>query len=183
MYETERLLLKTADSGDVAGILSFLIRNRDFLSETEPARDEAYFSFESQANIVRDEKIMMKDGSLLKFWMMKKEEPGRMIGSVSFNSIIRGPFQSCFLGYRLDQSEINKGYMFEALEEAIKIAFHEYNLHRIETNIMPSNEPSLRLVEKLGFRNEGFSPEYLLVNGRWEDHVRMVLLNEKWRGE
>ncbi|WP_278244288.1 GNAT family N-acetyltransferase [Caldisalinibacter kiritimatiensis] len=92
--------------------------------------------------------------------------------------MVRGPFLSCFLGYKLDKDEVNKGYMTEALKMGIDIAFNELKLHRIEANIMPKNEASLRIVKKLGFYEEGVAKKYLKINGKWEDHIHMVLLNE-----
>nr|WP_281201113.1 GNAT family N-acetyltransferase [Orenia metallireducens] len=93
--------------------------------------------------------------------------------------MVRGCFQSCYLGYHLDKEEVNNGYMTEALEEAINFLFEEFKLHRIEANIMPKNNPSLRVVQKLGFYNEGLAKKYLTINGKWEDHIHMVLLNEE----
>lgn len=183
MYETERLLLKVATPDDVAAIVSYLIRNRDFLMETEPPRDDRYYSFEYQAGEILHERKMMENGQLLKLWIVKRENPTQMIGTVSFNTIIRGPFQSCFLGYRLDYAEVRRGYMTEALREAIRVLFGECRLHRVEANILPGNGPSLRVVERLGFHYEGLALRYLLVNGKWEDHIRMVLLNDRWAGD
>ncbi|EOD01178.1 Ribosomal-protein-S5p-alanine acetyltransferase [Caldisalinibacter kiritimatiensis] len=68
--------------------------------------------------------------------------------------------------------------MTEALKMGIDIAFNELKLHRIEANIMPKNEASLRIVKKLGFYEEGVAKKYLKINGKWEDHIHMVLLNE-----
>ena len=86
---------------------------------------------------------------------------------------------SCHLGYKLDKDEVNKGYVTEAIQKGIDIMFNELKLHRIEANIMPKNKCSLRVVEKLGFYNEGLAYKYLKINGKWEDHIHMVLLNDK----
>lgn len=72
---------------------------------------------------------------------------------------------------------LNKGIMTEALSVIIPIAFDELNLHRLEANIMPSNQASIRVVEKLGFYQEGYSKEYLFINGSWRDHIHMVLIS------
>ncbi|WP_330651588.1 GNAT family N-acetyltransferase [Tepidibacter aestuarii] len=69
--------------------------------------------------------------------------------------------------------------MSEAIKKGIDIIFNQYKLHRIEANIMPKNKASLRVVEKLGFYNEGLALKYLKINGKWEDHIHMVLLNDK----
>ncbi|WP_330587983.1 GNAT family N-acetyltransferase [Anaerocolumna sedimenticola] len=102
-----------------------------------------------------------------------------MVGTIAFTNIVRGVFLSCFLGYKLDRFEINKGYMTEAVSRGIEIMFQDYRLHRIEANIMPKNVRSLKVVAKLGFYNEGIARNYLKINGKWEDHIHMVLLNEK----
>jgi len=64
---------------------------------------------------------------------------------------------------------------------ALRHAFRPLKLHRVEANIQPENVASIRLVERLGFRREGFSPRYLKIGGRWRDHVRYALLAEEWR--
>ena len=86
---------------------------------------------------------------------------------------------SCHLGYKLDKDHINKGFMTEAVKKGIEIIFNEYRLHRIEANIMPHNRGSARVVEKLGFYNEGLARQYLKINNNWEDHIHWVLLNDK----
>ncbi len=77
----------------------------------------------------------------------------------------------------MDGQILNKGYMTEAIEKGISIMFSGYKLHRIEANVIPRNKRSLRVVEKLGFKHEGFSPKYLKINGVWEDHERFAILN------
>ena len=67
----------------------------------------------------------------------------------------------------------------EAVQKGSDVIFNEMNLHRIEANIMPKNKRSIRVVEKLGFCNEGLSRNYLKICGKWEDHIHMVLLNDK----
>ena len=115
---------------------------------------------------------------MLRLWILRKEEPERVIGTVALDNIVRGPFLSCFVGYRLDGDHINQGYTTEALKELVRIAFQELGLHRLEANIMPRNSRSLKVVEKLGFKNEGTSRDYLKINGKWEDHIHMVLLKK-----
>ena len=98
---------------------------------------------------------------------------------MALSNIVRGAFQSCHLGYRLDGTEQRKGYMTEAVKELTAYAFQNLNLHRIEANIMPHNMASLKVTEKLGFYHEGLAKQYLRINGRWEDHIHTVLLNEE----
>lgn len=80
----------------------------------------------------------------------------------------------------MDERWVDQGYMTEAVARVARIAFQELRLHRIEANIMPWNKRSLRVAEKCGFVGEGVSRAYLRINGKWEDHVHMVLLNDAW---
>ncbi len=179
VYETERLLLKILDERHANPVADYFSRNRTFLDEWERPREDAFFEVTYQEKQLRREQMEMKRGKLFKLWLFKKEEEGQIIGSVAFSNILRGPFQSCFLGYRLDRTQLNRGYMTEAPEMGIEIIFRELGLHRIEANIMPRNTPSIHLVEKLGFHQEGLARDYLMINGKWEDHIHMVLLNDK----
>jgi len=105
----------------------------------------------------------------------------RLVGVVNLNEIVRGSFQSAYLGYYLFLPYEGRGYMAEGLQLVLHRAFRELGLHRVEANIQPENERSLRLVQRLGFRREGFSPRYLKVGARWRDHERWALLAEEWR--
>lgn len=178
VYETERLLLKVIDSTYAGQVLDYYIRNKDFLEEWEPVRDDKFYTLEAQAEQLEKDTKNMEEGRMLRLWVFEKSS-GRLVGSVAFNNIVRGAFLSCHLGYKSDSSTINKGYMTEAIRKGIEVIFDEYKLHRIEANIMPKNKASMRVVEKLGFYNEGLAYKYLRINGVWEDHIHMVLLNDK----
>ena len=179
VYETDRLLLKILDPSHAELTLDYYLRNRAFLEEWEPVREEAFYTLEKQREILTQEQADIESGRLFRVWIFKKGEENSAIGTFGFSNIVRGAFLSCFLGYKLDGREICKGYMTEALQRGIAVMFEEYGLHRIEANIMPKNEASLRVVEKLGFCCEGLSTKYLKINGVWEDHIHMVLLNDK----
>lgn len=177
IIKTKRLILKNLDEKAAAEVLDYYQRNKEFLNEWEARKKEEYFTLNYQSKLLKKQKIKMENGTLFRFWIYKKSN-NQLIGSIAFNNIIRGAFQSCHLGYKLDKDEINQGYMTEALKAAIDYAFKELKLHRIEANIMPKNKASLKVVEKLDFINEGISKNYLKINGSWEDHIHMVLLNE-----
>jgi ribosomal-protein-alanine N-acetyltransferase len=117
---------------------------------------------------------------MARFWLFKREDAAfaTAIGNIAFNNIVRGAFQSCHLGYQLDEREVNQGFMTEALRRAIDYAFDDMKLHRIEANVMPRNQRSRRVVEKLGFAEEGLARQYLKINGVWEDHIHYIILNE-----
>lgn len=99
-----------------------------------------------------------------------------LLGIVNLGEIVRGSFQSCYMGYWIGARHARQGHMTEALCHAVELAFTELGLHRIEANIRPENEPSLRVIQRLGFRREGYSPRYLEIDGEWRDHERWALL-------
>jgi ribosomal-protein-alanine N-acetyltransferase len=72
--------------------------------------------------------------------------------------------------------------MTEGLRDVVSRAFRTIRLHRLEANIQTGNDASRRLVQRLGFRMEGFSPRYLKISGKWRDHERWALTAEEWPG-
>ena len=108
-------------------------------------------------------------------------ETGEIAGVFTISQIVRGAFQSAYLGYYAHQRHANRGYMREAMVQTVDHAFGRLALHRLEANIQPDNVASKALVARAGFRMEGFSPRYLKVGGRWRDHERWAILRENWK--
>jgi ribosomal-protein-alanine N-acetyltransferase len=106
---------------------------------------------------------------------------GRIAGIINVSEIIRGFFQSAFLGYYGMAGLSGRGLMSEALAIVVTHAFTDLGLHRLEANIQPDNQPSLALVRRLGFRREGYSARYLRIGGEWRDHERWAILADEWR--
>ncbi len=174
---TQNLILRTLDAADALKVLEYFDRNRAFLRPWEPERGEEFYTANYHRELLEAEQAEMDAGRMVKFWLFRKDEPERVIGSLAFNNIVRGCFLSCFLGYRLDAQETGRGYMTEAVLRGAEIMFNECGLHRIEANIIPRNAASLRVAAKAGFTSEGLARKYLKINGVWEDHIHMVLLN------
>lgn len=179
IYETERLYLKVLDKLYAKLVLDYYYRNKDFLKEWEALRSEDFFNLEFQENLLENNLVDFLIGNSLRLWIFKKDDNNKIIGSIAFNTIVRGCFSSCHLGYKIDKYETNKGYITEAAKKGIDIIFNDYDLHRIEANVMPKNKASLRALEKLGFHEEGLAYKYLEINGKWEDHIYLALLNDK----
>ncbi len=107
-------------------------------------------------------------------------DKGPLIGEVSLGSVQRGPFQSANVGYWIDEASAGRGYMPEAVAVILRQAFEHLGLHRVEAAIVPRNDRSRRVAEKLGMRDEGISSRFLQIRGVWEDHVRYAITVEEW---
>ena len=104
-----------------------------------------------------------------------------ILGAISLGHIIRGNLHSAFVGYYIGGPFARQGYMTEALQLALRFAFNQLRLNRLEANIQPRNLASKSLVRRAGFVREGISRRYLKVCGRWQDHERWAILAEDWR--
>lgn len=178
-YETKRLKLVVLDPMHAEAVLKFYLNNVDFLAPWESERPEGFYTVSFQRKVLSLEEEAFLKGQMVRLWIFSKDDFGLMdpLGSISLTNIIRGVFQSCFLGYKLDKSSTGMGYMTEAVEKVVQIAFVDLGLHRIEANIMPRNIKSMQVAIRAGFENEGLAKSYLRINGVWEDHYHMVKIN------
>lgn len=108
-------------------------------------------------------------------------DTGELILEIHVSNIVRGVFQACHIGYKIDQQWQGKGLMFEALTAVIQYLFDNRKLHRIMANYQPDNVRSGRLLQRLGFTEEGLAKDYLFLNGQWRDHVLTALCNSHWQ--
>lgn len=107
-------------------------------------------------------------------------EDDALVGVFNLSEIIRGAFESAYLGYYAFAPHAGHGYMAEGLELLLRFAFRALALHRVEVNVQPENRRSLALVRRAGFVREGFSRRYVRIGRRWCDHVRLALLADEW---
>jgi ribosomal-protein-alanine N-acetyltransferase len=113
-------------------------------------------------------------------FIARERESNRIVGVINLSEIVRGFFQSAYMGYYGVAGMNGRGFMCEAVGLVITHAFLQLGLHRIEANIQPGNETSRALAKRLGFRQEGYSPRYLKINGEWRDHERWAILSDEW---
>ena len=103
---------------------------------------------------------------------------GRLAGQVTVDNIVRGALRSGHLGYWVDSAVAGRGIASLAVALVCDHAFGPVGLHRLQADIRPENRPSRRLVERLGFRQEGLFRSYLDIDGGWRDHLAYALLVE-----
>ncbi|GAA1359936.1 GNAT family N-acetyltransferase [Streptomyces beijiangensis] len=104
--------------------------------------------------------------------------PGRIAGFININNIVEGAFLSGALGYGAFAHSTGRGLMGEGLGLVTRYAFGTLGLHRLEVNIQPANKASIALVRRAGYRLEGYSPDFLHIDGAWRDHERWAITAE-----
>lgn len=176
-----RVLLRPLEAADFPKWQEVRRRNVDWLTKWEPARlpgtpdvveDAQAFSVRCSAR-QRERQL----GTGYGFGIFVE---GVFGGEINLNSLQRGPFQSAYVGYWIDEAMAGHGYVPEAFVVAARFAFEELNLHRIQAAIVPRNAASRRVAEKLKLRDEGTAERYLEIDGVWEDHIRFAMTSEEW---
>ncbi|QEL57268.1 GNAT family N-acetyltransferase [Chromobacterium paludis] len=175
--DTPRLKLLPAHPDLTAAALDYHSRNRAHLEPWGPTPGPQYYSEDYWRTQMRQGARSWTEGHSARFLLATREQPDRVIGTVGFSNIVRGVFQACHLGYGVDQACEGQGLMREALQAAIRFAFDDLKLHRIQANYQPANARSAALLQRLGFTVEGQAKDYLFLNGAWRDHVLTSLLN------
>lgn len=112
------------------------------------------------------------------FWLLHSKHS--LVGVVNVSEIVRGCFQSAYLGYFLFEFAAGQGHMTAGLRMVLDRSFGHLGLHRLEANVQPENLRSIQLIRRLGFQKEGFSPRYLRIDGEWRDHERWAILADDW---
>jgi len=153
---------------DVPAITELTRANRDFLAPWEPVRDEEYFTEAVQATIVATGLAAYERGTGVPHVIL---DDGELLGRINLNDIVRGPFLSCHLGYWVAQAANGRGVATAAVAAIARVAFDEFGLHRIQAGTLRHNTGSQRVLERNGFVRFGVAPEYLNIDGRWQDHV------------
>jgi [ribosomal protein S5]-alanine N-acetyltransferase len=101
-------------------------------------------------------------------------------GEINLSGVTRGAVQGATVGYWIDEARAGRSYMPESVVVVARHAFENLGLHRLEICIIPRNDRSRRVVEKLGVRCEGLAERLLEIDGRWEDHLRFAITAEEW---
>jgi ribosomal-protein-alanine N-acetyltransferase len=125
--------------------------------------------------------IRRAQGDDFEAFLIARSEDDAIVGAVDLSHIFHGPFRNAYLGFYALGDNVAHGYMTAGIELVMRHAFADLGLHRVEANVQPQNERSKALLRRLGFRQEGFSPRYLKIGGRWRDHERWAVLAEEWR--
>jgi len=177
-----RVMLRPLEVGDHAAWREVRVRCKDWLERWEPLPDPG-----STDPVGDRDAFRARCGA----WERQRQFDtaygfgiflldGTFAGEVSLGSVLRGPFQSSFIGYWIDEMQAGRGYVPEAVALAVRFGFDTLGLHRMEAAIVPRNANSRRVAAKLGLRDEGVAERFLQIRGVWEDHVRYAITYEEW---
>lgn len=173
---TARTLLTVLPPERADLMLDFYLRNRTHLAPWEPRREESFYTLAHWQARLRDGYGQFFDGSAVQLAALDLRGE-RVLATCNFTNIMMGMFKACHLGYAIDHVHQGQGLMHEVVAAGIDYLFRERGLHRIMAGYMPANLRSGALLERLGFEREGYAKDYLMINGRWEDHVLTALIN------
>ncbi|MFI7336793.1 GNAT family N-acetyltransferase [Streptomyces sp. NPDC050085] len=111
-------------------------------------------------------------------FLVCERDSGAIAGFININNVVQGGFRCGALGYGAFAHAAGRGLMSEGLGLVVRYAFGPLGLHRLEINAQPGNAASLALARRAGFRLEGFSPDFLFIDGAWRDHERWAITAE-----
>lgn len=176
-----RIVLRPLTVSDFAAFQEVRRRNVEWLTRWEPRRlpgqpdpAESFDSFAARCSARQRERQL---GTGYGFGIFVD---GRFAGEINLSAVQRGPMQAGNIGYWVDSAQAGRGYCPEAVVVLAGFAFDELALHRLQISIVPRNQPSRRVMEKLGIRCEGVAVGLLQINGEWEDHMQFAVVAEDW---
>lgn len=158
---------------DVPILTELLTANRDHLAPWDPIRPDDYFTVAGQRGVMDTLLAGLAAGTTVPQVIL---DDGEVVGRITLNNVIRGPLQSCSVGYWVDAGHTGRGVAGAALALIARVAFGELDLHRIEAGTLLHNVASQRVLERNGFVRFGVAPRAIKIAGRWQDHVLFQLL-------
>lgn len=151
---------------DVAALAEAYQRNREHLAPWDPYRPPSFYTLPGQTEVVGRQLEAVRAGTLLA-WVLT--DGAAILGRVSLNNIVRGPFCSTSIGYWVDVGHLGRGLASAAVEFACDRA-RQSGLHRVEASTLVHNQGSQAVLARAGFELYGTASRYLHIAGRWQDH-------------
>jgi len=176
-----RLVLRAARPSDYTAWRDLRRSSRDFLRPFEPRWSESDLTARVFAARLRRGREEARAGTDYSFFLFIRDKDAEVLaGGITLSNIRRRAAQFVNLGYWMGQPYAGRGLMTEAVGLAVPFCFETLGLHRIHAAFMPHNMASRRVLEKNGFREEGFAEHYLQIDGKWADHVLFGLTRERY---
>jgi len=165
--------LRLVTEDDAEELTPLLVRSREHLRPWEPARDDAFFTPEVQRELIAGALGQHATGTALPLVITAG---GVLAGRLTVNGVVRGALQSASLGYWVDVEHCGRGVATAAVAAAVRLAFGQMGLHRLQADTLLRNTASQRVLARNGFTRIGTAPRYLNIDGRWQDcHLHQLL--------
>jgi len=175
-YETKHLILLPSDECFAPLTLEYRLRNKEDFAQWDSMHSEEFYTLDFQREMLRAEQSLLLRGQGVRFYSFLKDDPDMIIGNISFAYLNEDYGHRSTIGYRTDKDHRRCGYAFEAASCLIPEVASTYQLKRIEADILPENQASRALIEKLGFEYEGIARSSHEINGKERDHLRFSLI-------
>jgi [ribosomal protein S5]-alanine N-acetyltransferase len=176
-----RVTLRAPRRGDYTAWRDLRRESRDFLKPYEPRWSEADLSRRVFAARLKRGRAEARAGTDYTFFIFLDEEGREVLaGGLTLSNIRRRAAQFVNLGYWMGRRYAGQGVMTEAVGVILPFVFTTLGLHRIHAAFLPANTASRRVLEKNGFKEEGFADNYLQIDGKWCDHVLFGLTRERY---
>ncbi len=179
--ENARIRLRPAQARDWQAWAGLREASRAFLTPWEPTWPADALSRGAFLRRLRRQAAEWRDDEGYGFLAFRPDQD-TLVGGIGLSNVRRGVAQAATLGYWIGQPHARRGHTLEATRLILDFAFGQLGLHRVEAACLPGNDASRGLLEKAGFRHEGFARGYLRIDGAWRDHVLYALLREDWKG-
>lgn len=170
-----RLVLRPLTMKDARAWRQVRSENSKWLTRWEATAPEPMDALPTYRQMIRTLSAQARAGTALPFAI---EVDDRFAGQLTVSGISWGSLKSASIGYWIDERYAGRGLTPTAVAMTTDYLFFSLGLHRVEINIRPENAASLRVVEKLGFRDEGVRVQYLHIAGDWRDHRTFALVSD-----
>ena len=170
--------LRQLKKSDARRLQALLIKDRAWLSPWEATTPGIRYPIDAR-DLVRNLLYQQRKGTGLAFII---EVDGALAGQINVANILYGSVSSATVGYWIGKDFAGRGAMPIAVALTIDYLFDELGLHRVEIDIRPENEASLRVVEKLKLREEGLKERFIHIDGQWRDHRVFAITSEERKG-
>jgi [ribosomal protein S5]-alanine N-acetyltransferase len=183
-FDTARLTVRLARPGMEASMVRFLEENYvGHLDRWSPPMAAEFFTerFWAERLALAVDELAADRSARFVLQPLGAGAGGAILGTCNYSNFVRGAFHACHLGYQVGRAHEGRGLMAEGLRASNAFVFDTLRMHRIMANFRPENDRSRRLLERLGFVEEGFARAYLFIDGAWRDHVLTSLVNPAYR--
>ena len=169
------LYLKAPSNFNFNQWVALRTKSQTFLKPWEPRWPQDDLSKIGFQRRLKSYSAQKQNGSARTYFLFRRSD-NQLIGGISLTRITHGTTSAATLGYWMGVNYAGHGHMRKAVPAVLEFAFTNLKLKRVEAACLPSNKTSINLLQKSGFKEEGYAREYMEINGKREDHVLFAIL-------